>query len=364
VTLGRLTRQRYALEARLDLLRTIGVGHSWRRLREDRRHRRALERRRARVTDEMWREAAVELDAEIRELAPSLLEFRLGEAWTRVRGQTTPFSDAVSAQVASDKPLAYRLLTEAGIPVPAHEVVDVAAHADPEALLARIGAPCIVKPAVGAGGDGVTGEIRSAQQLRRALHRVWKMHDHALVEHQVEGDSYRLLLLDGEVLDVLRRHRPHVVGDGRSTVEELIFGEYARRIEDEGPAGIKPFIVDLDCLFTLEHAGLSIESVLPAGASAVVKTATNYNAPEDTETVRGKVPATLVEPARLAAAALGIRLAGVDIVARDLGGPLASSGGVVLEVNDVPGLTHHYNVADAAGATCVAVPILRALLGA
>jgi cyanophycin synthetase len=355
--------QRYALEARLDLVRAVGVGHAWRRLREDRRHRRVLLGRRPRVAEEMWREAAAELGAEVRELAPTFFEFRLDGAWTRIRGQTTPFADPVSDELASDKPVAYRVLAEAGIPVPAHEVIGVAeGREDAAALLQRIGVPCIVKPVRGAGGDGVTGEIRSVEQLRRALVRVGKFHHQALLEHQAEGDSYRLLLLDGEVLDVLRRTRPRLVGDGVSTIEELMFREYARRIEDEGPSGLKHFVVDLDCLFALEHAGLGIDSVLPAGESVVVKTATNYNGPEETETVRGEVPATLVEPARLAASTLGVRLAGVDIVAPDLTRPLAESGGVVLEVNGVPGLTHHYNVADRAGANRIAVPILRALL--
>lgn len=361
---ARAARRRYALEARLDLVRAVGVGHAWRRRTEDRRHRRALAERRPRVTGEIWRDAAAELGAEMREVAPGVFEFHLGGSWTRVRGQTTPFSDRVSNAVAADKPLAYRLLSEAGLPVPAHELVAVSDRAGAHALLDRIGPPCIAKPARGAGGDGVTGEIRTAHQLRRALVRVGKMHHEALLEHQAAGDSYRLLLLDGELLDVLRRRRPTVVGDGAATIEELMFAEYARRIEEDGPSGIKPFIVDLDCLFTLENEGLSIGTVLPEGAAAVVKTVTNYNAAEETETVRGEIPDAVVETARLAATTLGVRLAGVDIVTTDLARPLAETGGVVLEVNDAPGLNHHYNVADPAHATRIAVPILRALLGA
>jgi D-alanine-D-alanine ligase-like ATP-grasp enzyme len=51
----------------------------------------------------------------------------------------------------------------------------------------------------------------------------------------------------------------------------------------------------------------------------------------------------------------------VDVVAPDIGRSLASSNGVVLEVNPIPGLQHHYNVADPEAATAVAVPVLEAL---
>jgi D-alanine-D-alanine ligase-like ATP-grasp enzyme len=57
-----------------------------------------------------------------------------------------------------------------------------------------------------------------------------------------------------------------------------------------------------------------------------------------------------------------VRLAGVDVVTTDLSTSLRSSGGVVLEVNPIPGLFHHYNVANPASAARVAVPILEMLL--
>jgi cyanophycin synthetase len=300
----------------------------------------------------------------VRTLAPTLLEFRLDGAVTRIRGQTTPFADPVSIELANDKTLSYRILAEAGLGVPAHVVVDVGGRDGPDAIFARVPPPCIVKPVRGGGGAGVTGEVRTEEQLRRALVRAGKFHPRALVEHQVDGDTYRLLLLDGELLDALRRTRPRIVGDGRSTIEELISREYARRIDDEGYSGLKHFVVDLDCLFTLEHAGYGIDTVLPEGGAVRIKTATNYNGPNETETLGNDVPEALVETARRAAEALGVRLAGVDVVTTAPDRPLEEAGGVVLEVNPVPGLTHHYNVADAAGARRIAVPILRALLQA
>jgi len=77
--------------------------------------------------------------------------------------------------------------------------------------------------------------------------------------------------------------------------------------------------------------------------------------------VREPVNPEVLREVRAAAAAVGVRLAGVDVVAPDIERSLASSNGVVLEVNPIPGLHHHYNVAEPEAATPVAVRVLEAL---
>ncbi len=350
-------RQRNTWMFRLHLLRALGLRHSVRRALANRHHRSKVVDRHDPLVEEIWRQAAAELGAEVRRLSPDLLEIRAGVARTRVRGQTTAFADPVSEALASDKPLAYRLLAEAGVPTPPHRVVAVADVALAERALTLLGGHCIVKPARGRGGNGVTGEVRSPVQLRRALVSAGRYWDEALLERQCPGDSYRVLVLDGEVLDIIRRPRPRVTGDGRSTLAELMHTRYRDRIADAGPAGLKPFMVDLDCLFNLEQAGYGLASVLPSGTTVTIKTATNFNGPEETLTVFPPYPEPVVGLAQQAAAALGIRLGGVDLMA-------GQEDPVVLEVNPIPGLTHHYNVADAQRAPRIAVPILDALLGA
>jgi cyanophycin synthetase len=102
--------------------------------------------------------------------------------------------------------------------------------------------------------------------------------------------------------------------------------------------------------------------VLPEGQTVAVKTVTSQNRISDNETVREPVAPELIEEARLAAAQVGVRLAGVDLITTDLSRSLKESGGVIIEVNGTPGLHYHYQVADQGNATRVAVPILRRLL--
>jgi cyanophycin synthetase len=335
-----------------------------RRWHADRAHARRLPERRSTFTQTIWAEAAQELGLEFQQLSPRLFRFRKDHVVVHVLGQRTPFADPVSIEVASEKHLAYDLFAEAGVPIPPHVVVAARDYNGARAFLETGGVPCVVKPIHGGGGgQGVTAAVTTAKQLARAMRRAALTSRDLLVERQVAGEHYRMLLLDGDVLDVLRRGRPQVVGDGVSTIEELMFFEYERRISTTGAAdGLKPFAADLDCLFTLEQAGLHLHAVLGAGEAATVKSVTNISGSRECVTFRGAVSRRLIAEAGAAAAAVGVRLAGVDIVTPDPSVSLVEGGGVALEVNPIPGLVHHYNVADSGAATRVAIPILSALL--
>jgi cyanophycin synthetase len=311
------------------------------------------------VIAQMWREGAEASGVHMELLSPTLFEFRRGHAVTRISLSTTPLHDLVSTRLAENKPLAYRILADAGVPGPDHVVVDADDVDAARPFFGRFPPPFVVKPVRGGGGVGVVGEIHDFAQLRRAIAHARRLSRRVLIERQLDGDSYRLLFLDGELLDVLRRARPHVTGDGFSTIEQLIFREHERRIQAGPASGLKPFIVDLDCLYSIRRSGYELRSVLPAGASAVVKTATNFNARNEIAD-GGELAESIIETARRSADALGCRLAGVDLVTTDASRPIAETG-AVLEVEPVPGLWHHYR-ADGTGGLRITVPILNALL--
>ena len=359
---GRRTR---AVAARLDVLRSTGLRYALRRRSEAAELAGQGGEPRDAVYRAIWADAAAELGAEVIDLPGGLLEIRRDGAWTRVIRQSVMLDAEVTLDVAADKTLVHRFLTEASLPVPEHVEYPYGDLAPALSFLERAGGPCVVKPASGTGGGwGITGEVRRPAQLVRATLNASRYSSRVLIERQAVGDVYRFLYLDGELLDVVRRRRPSVVGDGRSTLAELIAAENRRRLDGRGDAGLWALRVDLDSLFTLEAAGLRLDSVIDRGATVAVKTVTNENRVEDNETVRDGPAPELVAQARRAAELVGLRLGGVDIATADLSRPLDASGGVVIEVNGTPGLSHHYHVADRAGATRVALPILKKLLAA
>jgi cyanophycin synthetase len=360
--LGSAGRPGRELGVRLDVLRSTGVRYARQRRREEALLTALASDPRKSAYRVIWQRAADEVGAELRVIHGEFLELSAGERKTRVWRHWVPLDDAVTLRLALDKTAVHQILSEAGLPLPEHEEWDASKLNGAAEFLDRSPTPCVVKPTGGASGSGATTGVRTRDQLLRARLRAARLSSRLLIERQAEGDMYRLLFMDGELLDTVRRRPPRVKGDGRSTIRELIARENASRLDPAQPVSMPILRVDLDCLFTLEAAGLSLESVLPEGQTLAVKTVTSQNRIEDNETVREPISPGLVTQARRAAAQVGVRLAGVDLITPDLSRSLEESGGVIIEVNGTPGLHYHYQVADEATATPVAVPILRRLL--
>ncbi len=360
-TLSLLHRQ---LRARAAEARSAGLGEAFARRRLRSLYRRRSNEAGGAIAEAIWRDAANELGAEMRVAPGGRFEFSLAGRHASVVNLMTPvpFADRARSQVVNDKAAVYALLERAGIPVARHRIVAASDHEAARDFLEHERGAIVVKPIRGGGGAGVIGSILAPRQLEQALRSSATYADELLVERHVSGDSYRVLVLDGAVLDVVRRFPPVVVGDGSSAVRALMRREYVRRIESGGDlAGYKPFELDLDAIFTLAFAGATPETVVPLGHLLSVKTATNYSGPERSETFRGELHDSLLAHVQNVARLVGLRLAGVDLVTNDPARPLTETGGAILEV-DVPGLHHHYNVVDRVSATRVAVPVLAAML--
>lgn len=350
------------LAVRLDLLRSTGVRYAFQRRREEAEVSRIGAAATRAVYRSIWQDAADELGAQLSELHGEFLEIARGGPSTRVWRHWVPLDDAVTMRLALDKLATHQVLSRAGLPVPEHQEFDAQDPAGGREFLERQPDGCVVKPAASASGSGTTAGVRTLAQLVRARVRAARIDRRLLIERQVEGELYRLLFCDGELLDTVRRRSPRVTGDGRTSIRGLIAAENARRLDLARPIAMPILRVDLDCLFALEAAGLELSSVPREGLTVPVKTVASQNRIEDNETVRQAIAPELVAEARLAATEVGLRLAGVDLITTDLGRSLEASGGAIIEVNGTPGLHYHYQVADDANATRVARPILRRLL--
>jgi cyanophycin synthetase len=181
------------------------------------------------------------------------------------------------------------------------------------------------------------------------------------LEEEVPGANYRLLYLDGKLLDVVKREPPSVVADGTSTVKELLDRANQERLDQQGVVSHTLIGLDQDVETTLGRQGLSLRSVPPQGTRVQLKTAINDNSSLENVTALDELcPDILAETAR-AVELSGLRLAGVDIICSDPKRSLRDSGGVILEVNSPPGYFWHYHKRD--GSFPVALHVLCALFG-
>jgi glutathione synthase/RimK-type ligase-like ATP-grasp enzyme len=303
-----------------------------------------MRRQRAAFYRQAWKSAAEATGASLRPLSDEIFEITQGGRRLKVSGSTTSLDDAVTWQLAGDKASVYRMLAAGGVPIPHHLVVDAGKFADPGGVLRTLPPPLVVKPAADTGsGDGVSMNVRNAAQLRRAVAWARAFCRRVLVETQIDGDCYRVLLLDGEILDIVMRRPPRVVGDGRSTLRQLIVRENGLRRQMGTERAQVLLRHDPDLATTLASQKLSLRSRPAKDRIVALKRVVNDNRAEENEPANGRLCHAILQSVHQAADIVGLRLVGIDLICGDPGLPLEQSGGVVLEINASPGFYYHYN---------------------
>lgn len=311
----------------------------------------------------MWIDAASKLSIDIEINNGGFYKASYSGRSTWIKDYLVDIDSYALLEVARNKPLVNKILSDNGIPVPsffAFTINDIESAKD---FLNAQNTPCVVKPALdSAGGKGVTTNIKSDFELKRAALFASAFSSTVVIESFVPGEVYRLLFLNGELIDAIRRFPPQVIGDGYSTISSLIKKENKRRIEKAGLLSLKVLVVDFDCKMTLRRSGLSLKDVPKEGEIITLKTTTNESGANECESVNSIINDEIVSECKKAVNILGIKLAGVDVITTDIESPLRQTGGKIIEVNASPGLHYHYQLRNTEDIVPVAVPILSSLL--
>lgn len=332
----------------MDALRLAAAayGHKLRRIvTEARSDSVEAERNRAGFYERVWREAAEALGAVAEPLGSGVFEMIRGDVRVRVCGNESPIDNGVTLRIAGDKPLVHRMLQRIDVPVPRHVTCTTATVAKAFRFATELGGAVVIKPALGTGGGvGVTANVRGRGAMLRALAWARSYCADMMVEEQVEGELYRLLYFEGEMIDCVVRRAPTVVGDGRANIAELVRRENKARAAQGATLAQGLLWMDQDLHRELARQGLSPRSIPAQGARVRVKRVVNDNRGEDNETA--ELCPAIVEAGQRALRAVGARLAGIDVITTDPTRPLTETGGAVIEINTTPGYYYHYHKKD------------------
>jgi len=91
------------------------------------------------------------------------------------------------------------------------------------------GFPLVIKPNVGGFSRGAHFPIKDKAHLLKASIFVKVWWPISIVEEYLLGKNYRVVVTNDGIMSILRRYPPFVVGDGKSTIEELIAVENKQR---------------------------------------------------------------------------------------------------------------------------------------
>ncbi len=242
-----------------------------------------------------------------------------------------------ATSLSSNKRWTTRRLAQLGLPVTRQIAV-----ASPERALAaaeKLGYPVVVKPQKGNQGTGVSAGIARADDVAAAFARASVDDTGVMVENFVPGSTYRLLVIGGRFVAAVQIVAPTVVGDGTSRIEELI--EVLNQDPMRDGIYLYKIKIDDDLLACLERQGYGLTDVLPAGSQILLRTAANVAIGGVHSDVTDQVHASHRTLAERAASAIGLSVAGIDVVSSDIGLACTEAGTMVIEVNARPGLCLH-----------------------
>ncbi|GKT17696.1 cyanophycin synthetase [Acidovorax sp. SUPP2522] len=268
----------------------------------------------------------------------NLVQLGYGASQRRIWTAESEFTSAIAEGIASDKDLTKSLLKSCGVPVPEGQVVNSPEEAWDAAQ--DIGLPVVVKPSDGNHGRGVTLDLRKQADIEAAYHVAYPEGSDVMVERFIPGDEHRVLVVGGKVVAAARGEVVSITGNGRSTVQELIDTQLnsdpRRGYEEEYPLELIQVDTNVAVQLELKRQDLSATAVPEAGREVVVQRNGNV-AVDCTDEVHPEVAYI----AALAAKVVGLDIAGIDLVARDIGRPLQEQSGAIVEVNAGPGLLMH-----------------------
>jgi cyanophycin synthetase len=275
--------------------------------------------------------------------ARAMVQLGYGVHQKRIQATLSSFSGILAVELACDKEGTKTILKDGGIPVPRGTVIQYLDELS--AAIEEVGGfPIVIKPLDGNHGRGISIDVKTQQEAEEAydLASAASKTRSVIVERYYKGSDHRILVINGKVAAVAERIPAHVVGDGRSTVEELIEITNQDPNRGDGHANVLTKItIDKTALNVLEKQGYELTSILPQGAIAYLRATANLSTGGIAVDRTDEIHPENVWIAQRVAKLIGLDIAGIDVVTEDIRKPLKEVDGVIVEVNAAPGFRMH-----------------------
>ncbi len=270
----------------------------------------------------------------------SLVQLGYGVNQKRIQATIASTTSSIAVEIACDKEDTKNILSAAEIPVPKGLIcVD---HEDLELAIKKIGYPIVTKPIDGNHGKGATTDIKNWDEAVVAFEAAKKYSRKIIVEKFITGFDHRILVINYKFICAAKRTPAAVLGDGKSTIQQLIdkVNEDPRRGfgHEKVLTSIK---VDSFTEKILADKNLTLESVLSKGEELWLKPTANISTGGTATDVTDLVHPSNIFMCERIARIIGLDICGIDIMAENLSEPLSENGGAILEVNAAPGFRMH-----------------------
>ena len=270
----------------------------------------------------------------------SLVQLGLGKNLRRIQATMTDFTSAIGVEIAQDKDDTKRVLGNIGLPVPKGDVATTLEGAIE--IAEEIGFPVILKPLDASHGRGISGRLDSEDDVTRAWPNARALGRRVVVESFSAGSDHRVLVVNGKVAACAERVAAHVIGDGKRTVRQLI--ELANQDVRRGFGHTKTLTkIPVDQLTGefLAEQGRTLDTVPAEGERVFLRGTANLSTGGTSIDRTEEMHPDNVTACEMAANAVGLDIAGIDVITPDISVPFRENGAVIIEVNAAPGIRMH-----------------------
>lgn len=272
--------------------------------------------------------------------AHSLVQLGLGKNLRRIQSTVTDYTSSIGVEIAQDKDDTKRVLGNIGLPVPQG---DVARSIEEAVQIAEeIGYPVILKPLDASHGRGISGRLADEAALRAKWECAAEYGRRIVVEQFAEGRDHRVLVVNGRVVAAAERVPAHVVGNGTSTIEELIREANKDPRRGFGHTKILTHLpADSTTADYLAQSGRTFETVPAEGECVNLRGTANLSTGGTSIDRTDEMHPDNITACEMAAGVIGLDIAGIDVLTPDISVPFRENGAVIIEVNAGPGIRMH-----------------------
>ena len=270
----------------------------------------------------------------------SLCQLGYGANQKRIQATVTSETSNIGVEIACDKEETKDLLEQAEVPIPKGDIIRT--ERGLKEAVDYVGFPLVIKPVNGNHGRGITTNINSLDEALIGFKEAKEVSRLVIVEKYINGEDHRLLVINNKLVAAAKRTPAHVIGDGKSTIQELV--DEVNKDERRG-YGHEKVLTEIDInsltLEILKEMNMTTESVPKKGEMVKLKSTANLSTGGTAEDITELIHPYNVFMAERISKIIGLDICGIDIMAEDLTKPLNKSGGAVLEVNAGPGFRMH-----------------------
>lgn len=270
----------------------------------------------------------------------SLYQLGYGRFQTKIQAAMTDQTSCIGVDIAGDKQLTRKILNDSAIPVPRGVVV----RSEDEILMRfkEFKTSVVVKPCQGNQGKGVSLDLKTENELLSAFRLAEAYDSKVIIEEYIKGNNYRLLVINERFVAAARRVPPMVIGDGQSSIKELVQRENNNPLRGEGHENyLSKIHLDSVVVMDLHRQGLHVSSIPRLGEKIILRQSANLSTGATAIDITDSVHPDNVKLAEYIARILKLDIAGVDMIVEDISKSYLEQHGKIIEVNAAPGLRMH-----------------------